>query len=335
MKQYNNKIFIMKKLYKLTTLLIAIIMSTSLMAADQEVTNNNNSGAGSLRQAIADVGSGEEITFNGNYTITLTTGQLSISKNLIITGTGAGLTIIDGNNSSRVFNISSGYTVTITNMTIRNGAGTGFSGYNGGGISNSGTLSLVNCTVSGNTISTTLPSYGGGIYSDGTLSLENCTVNANSTSSLGGGIYNDGNVTITNSTISNNTANADGGGIYEEGTQMNIYNSTIANNHADNDDGGGNSGGGIYNLTDGTLLIKNTIIANNYRGSGTATSDDYDRASGTLTDNGYNLLNIPMLQQMQPVDLIIVQVFFTTQNIIMLQQPKHSGHKVALLFQVA
>ena len=33
------------------------------MAADQTVTNLNNSGAGSLRQAVFDVGAGENVIF--------------------------------------------------------------------------------------------------------------------------------------------------------------------------------------------------------------------------------------------------------------------------------
>ena len=45
-------------------LIMLLAMSTNLMAANQIVTNNSDSGAGSLRQALVDVGAGDEITFN-------------------------------------------------------------------------------------------------------------------------------------------------------------------------------------------------------------------------------------------------------------------------------
>ena len=61
---------------------------SSLNAADQVVTSNSDSGVGTLREAIAAVGSGETITFNlgaGDETITLTS-QISISDSMTIDG---------------------------------------------------------------------------------------------------------------------------------------------------------------------------------------------------------------------------------------------------------
>jgi len=92
--------------------------------ANQVVTNSNDSGAGSFRQAIDDVGEGEEITFDADYTITLSS-QLSISKSMTITGRGAANTIIQANANPdtafyNVFGINAG-TVILQNMTIRHG----------------------------------------------------------------------------------------------------------------------------------------------------------------------------------------------------------------------
>ena len=55
------------------------------------VINTNDSGAGSLRQAIADAASSDTINFNLSNcpcTITLTSGELVIGKNLTIEGPG-------------------------------------------------------------------------------------------------------------------------------------------------------------------------------------------------------------------------------------------------------
>ena len=110
------------------------------------VTNSNDSGAGSLRDIILHACAGATITFNmtpGNVTspITLTSGELSIDKNLTIQGPGANLLTISGNNASRIFNIQAGMTAGISGLTISNGN----SASDGGGIVNPGTLTLTAC----------------------------------------------------------------------------------------------------------------------------------------------------------------------------------------------
>lgn len=72
--------------------LIAAVIALAVVAASAPVaraatitvSNANDSGAGSLRQAIADAAAGDTITFAGDYTITLTS-ELTISKNLVTT----------------------------------------------------------------------------------------------------------------------------------------------------------------------------------------------------------------------------------------------------------
>ena len=72
------------------------------------VTNTNDSGAGSLRQALSDANGAlgvDSITFSGvSGTITLTSGELSISDPVTITGPGAGVLSISGNKLNRLFN---------------------------------------------------------------------------------------------------------------------------------------------------------------------------------------------------------------------------------------
>src|SRR5207237_8319312 len=78
------------------------------------VTSTADSGAGSLRQIILDSCDGATITFDtaGAFstpqTITLTTGELAITKNLTIIGPGtaANAVTISGTNATRVSNVT-------------------------------------------------------------------------------------------------------------------------------------------------------------------------------------------------------------------------------------
>lgn len=65
------------------------------------VANNNDTGAGSLRSAVSIANSGDTLLFaasTNNTPIILTTGQITINKNLVISGNGGNNTIIDANN---------------------------------------------------------------------------------------------------------------------------------------------------------------------------------------------------------------------------------------------
>ena len=94
--------------------------------------------------------------FGSVQTITLTLGQLVISKNLVINGTGVSQLTISGNNASRVFSISSNKVVTISSLTVTNGRqtvdGPDLQSRWGGGILNSGDLALINVSVTGNRV---------------------------------------------------------------------------------------------------------------------------------------------------------------------------------------
>src|SRR3954447_4128353 len=104
----------------------------SSSAAMITVTNTNDNGPGSLRQAITDAASGDTINFSVIGTITLTTGQLVIDKNLGIKGPGANQLLVSGNNASRVFYVDSGVTAALAGITIKDG--NSYSDPGGGGI---------------------------------------------------------------------------------------------------------------------------------------------------------------------------------------------------------
>src|SRR3569833_3408584 len=133
------------------------------------VTSNADSGAGTLRNTIASATAGDTITFNAGMTITLTTGQLTINKNLTIEGdldaNGTPDVTIDANYNSQVLQITTG-TVSLDGLVIEHGVLAGIGGSKG--------------SAGGS-------SYGAGIANAGTLTLRNSTVTANFATGGGGG----------------------------------------------------------------------------------------------------------------------------------------------------
>ena len=273
------------------TLVCALIIPAH--ATTITVTNTNDSGTGSLRQALAIANDGDTIDATGILgVITLTSGELLVSRSVTINGAGADVLAVDGNAAGRVFFINSGETVTISNLTIRNGQ------VNlGGGILNGddATLTITKSTLSGNTAG-----LGGGVFSSGTLTILNSTVSDN-TASEGAGIYNAGanTLTIGNSTLSRNAAPAAGGASFNLGT-LQIANSTLSENSS-------GLGGGVFNI--GTLRLGNSVLkaggsgANILNSGGTVTSLGYNLSSddggGFLIGPGDEVNTDPLLGQLQ------------------------------------
>jgi hypothetical protein len=218
------------------------------------VTTNADSGPGSLRLAIAAVGPGGDITFSNTLsgqTIHLTSGQLTLSKQITITAPVGGL-YISGNNSSRVFEVASNATATFNSFLIEYGNASG----SGGGVlvDDDATLTINNSTLYGNSAS----GSGGGIENDGTLTLTSSTVWYNSSSDAAGGIDNNGTLTGTDCTISYNSTTNNGGGIdNESGGTITLTNSTLSGDSANS-----GSGGGIYNY-ESTLTIDGSTLSGN------------------------------------------------------------------------
>jgi hypothetical protein len=246
------------------------------------VTNGNDTGAGSLRDTIAAAASGDTIVFSGVTTVTLTSGQLTINKNLTISGDGANLLTVQStralSSTSRVFNISSGFTVGLSGLTISGGNVSGA----GGGILNAGTLTITACAISNNSAN----SFGGGIRNTatGTLNVSNSTISNNTTTkgtNAAGGIDNGGTLNLTNSTVSGNssTVSPGTGGIWSGGTAT-VINSTITNNFGASPS---DAAGGVYRFS-GTFTVLNSIIAANQ--NNTTVPD----VIGTFVSSGYNLI---------------------------------------------
>jgi hypothetical protein len=196
------------------------------------VTNLNDSGAGSLRAAVAaaDANPGSTIDFaHGLHgTITLTSGELDITSSTTINGPGANKLAVSGNKSSRVFEIGTGQTVSISGLTITNGLAV-----QGGGIDNFGTLSINDCTLLSN-------QAVGGSGASTTLDAAN-----------GGGIANEvgASLTLTNSVLKNNVAAASAGNDAFGGAVLNLGSTTVA---ACTFTGNQVSGGGSASYYDGS-----------------------------------------------------------------------------------
>ena len=95
---------------------------TSLVVTSLDDTTAN----GTLRWAItqANATSGgiyDSITFGVNGTVTLSSALPQITQNVTITGNGRTQTIIDGNNLYRIFNVPSGRSLTVSDMTLKQG----------------------------------------------------------------------------------------------------------------------------------------------------------------------------------------------------------------------
>ena len=215
-------------------------------AATLTVTSPADSGAGTLRQAILDASSsgGDTINFDLTGTITLTSGQLFIHKNLTISGPGANVLTVrrspaGGTSDFRIFSIGSGSNVTISGLTIRNGRD-----YNSGAILNDGaTLTVNNCVFTANSGG----GYGGGgIMNDGSnansrLTVNNCVFDGNSSDFMGGGILNfstshSANLTVSNCIFTNNSAE-NGGAIvnyvgFDGAVTATVSNTTLTGNSA-------------------------------------------------------------------------------------------------------
>ncbi len=262
----------------LASIALALVLGRNTFAATVPVTNTLDSGVGSLRNQVSAAPSGSTITFSVTGVITLTSGQISINKNLVVKGPGAGVLAVNGNNHSEVLYISAGTNVQIDGLTIENGLNTTT---NGGGIENYGTLTVTNSSFVSNT-STVIgtSSAGGGIYNDvnATLTVYSSKFISN-TADQGAGISNGvGTTIISNSTFVSNTANS-GGGLLNYGGNMTVTDSLFDRNTAHY------GGGAISNI--GVIYVTGSTFRSNFAG----TSGAGISSSGTLDVNASSFLS--------------------------------------------
>ncbi len=279
-------------------LLFLLWPTSSVLAADWTVNTTSDSSDGScndgtcsLRDAILLATPNDIIELPaGSYPLSPALGALNVAKSLEIVGTGgtAVATLLDGNHSTRLFNISAG-TTTLRNLTLQNGQPASGSG---GGINATGVGSVVldNAVVRSNVS----PSHGGGIMlSGGSLTIQNGSeISGNSASQNGGGIYsNNGAVSLTDSIVAQNSASGGGGiTLNQPSATLVMTNSQILNNSGTAPGPNSFPGGGILVIT-GSATINSGLISGNtaYRGAGILVSNGTATINGgTLTDNESN-----------------------------------------------
>jgi uncharacterized repeat protein (TIGR01451 family) len=267
------------------------------------VANGNDAGAGSLRQAIADACPGDTITFApGVTTVTLTSAELAIAKDLTITGANTTITrsAAGGTPLFRLFHVTgAGTDVVLNNLVLTNGDVRGVAVDPAGGavrVIEAG-LQINNSTLSGN-----FASEGGAIaVVGGTFTLRQSSVLSNTAitaAGVGGGLIatNTGNISLVNlenCTFGGNQASDEGGAVALILNTTDIRNCTFANNAA------GVTGGGIYSVSSATTL-RNTLIAGNNAPTGPDYFNQFTSAGNNLIgSNAATIINTP-----QPGDVI-------------------------------
>ena len=290
------------------------------------VTSRADSGDGSLRALIAAAQSGDQIIFDDGLqgqTITLTSGELVLTKSLDIEGPGAGQLAISGNHASRVFNISGAATVvTVAGLTITDGLAKSVrfvdqsEGLGGGVFNNGGNITLDHVVLQNNVArgadAEFLPwaghnARGGGLYSmGGSLDISSSTI-ANNQAIGGSGAHAD----VYNVPGSDGGSGL-GGGLYATGASIDIADSTLANNQGQGGQGGDGivvatssgyaiipggtggaaQGGGLY-VNGGSLTIATSTIASDQAAGGSAGAFGYlggAAQGGGLYANGASLM---------------------------------------------
>ena len=232
------------------------------------VTSDADGGPGSLRQAIAHACSGGtvDIVLTTPATITLTSGELAITKALTITGPGPNLLAVSGNGASRVFRVDdrdgTGHiAVNLSGLTIRDGKAD-----RGGGLWNEENLKLDSVAFASNSAEWR---EGGGMYNNGgSARLTSVTFKGNS-AGTGGGLCNhdDASLKLLDVTFEDNSATT-GGGMHNQTGSPVLANVTFKGNSASNDGGGMSNQSSIVALS-GVTFRDNTA----YRGGGMYNQD--------------------------------------------------------------
>jgi hypothetical protein len=250
------------------------------------VLNLADSGGGSLRQAVLDANAlagADTIDFAAGLsgTVTLSSGEMSISDDLTIGGSGASHLTVSGNHLSRVFGISGSTTdVALSGLTIADGLATGATALGGGIYNDGGRLTLTAMTFISNQAvgddRSNAVAGGGAVASinGAALSVTGCTYTGNGSvaadRSEGGAILSDVASTLTV-----------GGSLFADNQSLSLGGSS------DHHEWFGGSGGAVSCLGDGAATFSATTFTRNRAlgGDGTPGRDGAVALGGAITNS--------------------------------------------------
>ena len=244
-----------------------------VLVSPRLVETLSDAGIGSLRQMIADAEADDVIGFSSLFDtaqiIDLSSGQLTLGKNLSIDASGKDVTV-DANSASRHFEVSPGVKASLTGLRLTNGSPSqlcpGQTNECGGAIFVQSTAEL---TLRDSTIETSESFFGGGIAVQGSLLMENSVINKNSGFN-GGGIYGlNADIRIRDSIIGGadeSLANiaSSGAGIEVDRSFLELTNTVVQHNQATfssifaRNGGGIRSSNSILSIESDSLIVDNT-----------------------------------------------------------------------------
>ncbi len=279
----------------------------TLVSALSVITTASDNSIGSLRAALtfaATTPGADTITFApalSGQTITLGS-EIVIADNDAVTIDASKLTAgltISGGNATRLFTVASGKSLTLKNLTLTGGNGTGVLGSgNGGAILNLGALTLEDCTLTANVVPSTKvggaiyttnaatsvtarrcvfsanattgnSSGGGAIFAEASSVLDcfDCTFTANTTPNTAGAVHasSGANATLTRCTFNANTATGAGSGagaVRNTSATLTLLNCTLTANTAVLE------GGAVLSVNSGTTTLRHCTIAGNSAANG-------------------------------------------------------------------
>jgi hypothetical protein len=277
----------------LPLLALGAIAPCALAATTIQVKNEADSGAGSLREAVAESHAGDTIEFApalAGKTITLTGGQIAIKHDLTIAGPGLSQLTIGAGSASRIFDVEvqsaeTTAAVTISGLTLTNGhlpappeppeSGAAIRLAKGPA---GAMLTLNDDAITKNSDENTEPTTGGGAIAlesgeTPSLTVTDSTISNNTAGGHGGAVFDESTspVTLARSTFTENKAAA-GGAVYVGGETapklVLIEASTFSANEADGASGPNPSGGGALLIEKGAVEVLNSTLANNVANGG-------------------------------------------------------------------
>ena len=251
--------------------------------------NNECTLRAAIQETNALIGDNQVFLPAGNYVLSIAgsgedqaaSGDLDITDNLEIIGSGSAGTVINANSIDRVFHTRFADYFTLSGVSLVNGNVTG----EGGGINHTArALNVSDCVIDNNTAS----GNGGGLFTVAfkTLTVSDCVISNNTAGFYGGGISNFtfSTLTLTDSTLSGNSAATGGGLMNSFMSSATVTGSTINNNTAQ-------SGGGVGTLFgSGTVTLNNSTVSGNQAsvsggGINVSTNDTVNLRNTTVTAN--------------------------------------------------